>query len=138
MLSLYVAVQIERAAKQKKIIKNLRHTIGGFIISLYFCREEIKTEEKMEMNTTLTIENIYNMLSSLSVSNKKWLADHLYKDIANVQFRRRRGASSDEELEAELKDFPVLDMNDYEPLTNEDYKELVHSRPVPPNIEKWL
>ena len=84
MLSLYVAVQIERAAKQKKIIKNLRHTIGGFIISLYFCREEIKTEEEMEMNTTLTIENIYNMLSSLSVSNKKWLADHLYKDIANV------------------------------------------------------
>ena len=92
----------------------------------------------MEMNTTLTIENIYNMLSSLSVSNKKWLAEHLYKDIANVQFRRRRGASSDEELEAELKDFPVLDMNDYEPLTNEDYKELIHSRPVPPNIEKWL
>ena len=33
------------------------------------------------MKTTLTIENIYSMLSSLSVNNKKWLADHLYEDI---------------------------------------------------------
>ena len=70
------------------------------------------------MNTTLTIENIYNMLSSLSVSNKKWLADHLYEDISGG--------------------FPSLDMNDYAPLTDEQFKGLIHSRPVPQSIEKWL
>ena len=52
----------------------------------------------MNMNKTLTIENIYRMLSSLSVNNKKWLADHLYEDISGAQVRRRRGALSDEEL----------------------------------------
>ena len=90
------------------------------------------------MNTTLTIENIYNMLSSLSVSNKKWLADHLYEDISGAQVRRRRGALSDDELESELSGSPLLDMNDYEPLTDEQFKGLIHSRPVPKSIEKWL
>ena len=90
------------------------------------------------MKTTLTIENIYSMLSSLSVNNKKWLADHLYEDISGVQVRRRRGALSDEELEAELSGSPLLDMNDYEPLTDEQFKGLVHSRPIPISLEKWL
>lgn len=90
------------------------------------------------MNTSLTIENIYKMLSSLSVNNKKWLADHLYEDISECQARHRRGALSDEELEAELCGLPPLDMNDYIPLTDEQYKELIHSRPVPKSIEKWL
>ena len=92
----------------------------------------------MDMNTPLTIENIYRMLSSLSVNNKKWLADHLYEDISRVQVRHRRGASSDEELEAELSGSPLLDMNDYEPLTDEQFKGLVHSRPIPKSLEKWL
>ena len=95
-------------------------------------------KEKMDMKTTLTIENIYSMLSSLSVNNKKWLADHLYEDISGVQVRRRRGALSDEELEAELSGSPLLDMNDYEPLTDEQFKGLVHSRPIPISLEKWL
>ena len=90
------------------------------------------------MNKTLTIENIYRMLSSLSVTNKKWLADHLYEDISGAQVRRRRGALSDEELESELSGSPLLDMNDYEPLTDEQFKGLIHSRPVPKSIEKWL
>ncbi|MCI6082115.1 MAG: hypothetical protein MR724_11260 [Prevotella sp.] len=90
------------------------------------------------MNTSLTIENIYRMLSSLSVNNKKWLADHLYEDISGAQVRRRRGALSDEELESELSGSPLLDMNDYEPLTDEQFKGLIHSRPVPKSIEKWL
>lgn len=89
----------------------------------------------MDMKTTLTIENIYSMLSSLSVNNKKWLADHLYEDISGVQVRRRRGALSDEELEAELSGSPLLDMNDYEPLTDEQFKGLVHSRPIPISLE---
>ena len=92
----------------------------------------------MDMKTTLTLENIYSMLSSLSVNNKKWLADHLYEDISGVQVRRRRGALSDEELEAELSGSPLLDMNDYEPLTDEQFKGLVHSRPIPISLEKWL
>lgn len=33
------------------------------------------------MNITLPLNSIYEMLTSLSVSNKKWLADHLYEDI---------------------------------------------------------
>ena len=90
------------------------------------------------MNTSLTIENVYRMLSSLSVNNMKWLADHLYEDISGAQVRRRRGALSDEELESELSGSPLLDMNDYEPLTDEQFKGLIHSRPVPKSIEKWL
>lgn len=90
------------------------------------------------MNTSLTIENIYKMLSSLSVNNKKWLADHLYEDISVGQARHRRGALSDEELEAELCGCSPLDMNDYIPLTDDQYKGLTHSRPVPKGIEKWL
>ena len=37
------------------------------------------------MNVTLRLETIYEMLSSLSVGNKKWLADHLYADIRQSQ-----------------------------------------------------
>ncbi len=90
------------------------------------------------MDTVLTVEKIYNMLASFSVSNKKWLADHLYDDISKAQPRRRRGALSDADLEAELRGLPSLDMNDYEPLTDKQFKELVHSKPIARNIEKWL
>ena len=92
----------------------------------------------MHMNTTLTIENIYNMLSSLSSSNKKWLADHLYEDLALLTIKHRRCALSDEELAKELENESALDMNDYEPLTDEQYKSLLHSKPVPKNVVKWL
>ncbi|MGN0048702.1 MAG: hypothetical protein ACI37U_07425 [Bacteroides sp.] len=33
------------------------------------------------MTPTLSLEAIYKMLSTLSASNKKWLADHLYQDL---------------------------------------------------------
>lgn len=42
------------------------------------------------MNVTLPLETIYNMLSSLSVDNKKWLADHLYADIRQSQDSRTK------------------------------------------------
>lgn len=42
------------------------------------------------MKATLPIETIYNMLSSLSISNKKWLADHLYADIKQYQDARNK------------------------------------------------
>ena len=92
----------------------------------------------MHMNTTLTIENIYNMLSSLSSSNKKWLPDHLYEDLALLTIKHRRCASSDDELAKELENESALDMNDYEPLTDEQYKSLLHSKPVTKNVAKWL
>ena len=78
----------------------------------------VDIDGKTVMNTTLTIDNIYEMLSSLSVSNKKWLADHLYRDISNIQQIRHRGALSDAELSEELKDCPLLDMDDYPTLSD--------------------
>lgn len=37
------------------------------------------------MDITLPLNSIYEMLSSMSVSSKKWLADHLYEDIENAE-----------------------------------------------------
>ena len=42
------------------------------------------------MNATLPLETIYDMLSSLSVGNKKWLADLLYADIRESQDARTK------------------------------------------------
>jgi hypothetical protein len=33
-------------------------------------------------NRTLSMDSILKMLSSLSINNKKWLADKLYEDVA--------------------------------------------------------
>ena len=38
----------------------------------------------------MPLETIYDMLSSLSVGNKKWLADHLYADIRESQDARTK------------------------------------------------
>ena len=109
---------------------------GGYKKKAYLCT--LFTKSFMLMDTTLTIESIYKMLSSFSSSNKKWLADHLYEDIAQPKIMRRRCALSDEELAIELENATALDMNDYKPLTDEQYKSLVHSRPVTKNVIKWL
>lgn len=37
------------------------------------------------MDMTLSLNSIYERLSSLSLSNKKWLADHLYEDIEHEE-----------------------------------------------------
>ena len=55
---------------------------------MYLCRGINK--ERTNMNVTMPLENIYNMLSSLSVGNKKWLADHLYADIKQSQDARSK------------------------------------------------
>lgn len=39
----------------------------------------------MKMITWMKYLHLYTMLSSLSDSNKKWLADHLYADIERNQ-----------------------------------------------------
>ena len=49
------------------------------------------------MEATLPLETIYQMLSSLSVSNKKWLADHLYADI-----EQSTGVRSKEQLLSDM------------------------------------
>ena len=52
--------------------------IGEYKKMFYLCTSITKSYVFMD---TLTIENIYQMLSTFSSSNKKWLADHLYEDI---------------------------------------------------------
>ena len=47
-------------------------------------------KERTIMNVTMPLENIYKMLSTLSVGNKKWLADHLYADIMQSQETRTK------------------------------------------------
>ena len=101
----------------------------------YLCTSITKSYMFMD---TLTIENIYQMLSTFSSSNKKWLEDHLYEDIALPRARHGRCALSDDELAKELEDAPALDMNDYKPLTDEQYRMLVHSKPATKNVVKWL
>ena len=51
------------------------------------------------MDTTLSLENILHMLSGLSLSNRRWLAEHLVepKELAKEQHRKR-----DEELVRKL------------------------------------
>lgn len=38
-----------------------------------------------KLNTQISLEAIYNMLSGMTTSNKRWLADHLYQDIEEVE-----------------------------------------------------
>lgn len=52
------------------------------------------------MNTTLSLESILRMLSSLSLSNRQWLADHLVK-AEELECAKQR--ENDEELVRELQ-----------------------------------
>lgn len=45
---------------------------------------------------------------------------------------------SDDGLAARLAAYPDLDMRDYEPLTNRQYKALLKLKPNHPKIAKWL
>ena len=55
------------------------------------------------MNTIMSMDSIYEMLSSLTDTNKKWLADHLYKDISKNKVVKTKSESlSDEELAARM------------------------------------
>ena len=42
------------------------------------------------MDAIMSMESIYRMLSSLTDSNKRWLADHLYADIRESQDARTK------------------------------------------------
>jgi hypothetical protein len=52
------------------------------------------------MNTTLSLENILHMLSGLSLSNRKWLAEHLVEPDELEQVKQRK---SDEQWLKELQ-----------------------------------
>ena len=53
----------------------------------------------------MSMESIYRMLSSLTDSNKRWLADHLYEDLGETKRRVRKAALTDEELDEKLSVF---------------------------------
>ena len=54
------------------------------------------------MNTTLSLDNILQMLSGLSLSNRQWLAEHL---VEPEELERAKQRKSDEEW---LREFQAL------------------------------
>ena len=69
------------------------------------------------------MESIYEMLSSLSDTNKKWLADHLYQDISDTKVTAKSNMVSDEELAARLSKFPSWEEVDHADLSSVDYAQ---------------
>lgn len=69
------------------------------------------------MNIAMPIEAIYEQLSSLSLDNKKWLADHLIEDVA-AQYKPRTKAEVLSDLESALldaKEFAAGKPSSFEP-----------------------
>lgn len=55
------------------------------------------------MNTTLSLDNILHMLSGLSLSNRKWLAEHL---VEPEEIERAKERKSDEDFIREFMALP--------------------------------
>lgn len=91
------------------------------------------------MDAILSMENIYRMLSSLSDSNKRWLADHLYADL-EAKSAINSSALSDEELAQRLAAFPAWDESEHADLSAIDYNAYkpYHSQATTDTIAKWL
>jgi len=69
------------------------------------------------MNTSLSLESILQMLSGLSLSNRKWLAEHL---VEPAELERAKQRKSDEEW---LREFQALPRgND---MTADDMKKML-------------
>ena len=93
------------------------------------------------MNTIMSMDSIYEMLSSLTDTNKKWLADHLYKDISKNKVVKTKSESlSDEELAARLSQFPSWDEVDHADLSSINYSNYkpFESPKTKEVISKWL
>lgn len=73
-----------------------------------------------EMKTTLSLENILHMLSGLSLTNRRWLAEHLVEPEERAQAKQRK---SDEQLVRELQALHY----EGEPTAEERKKELRES-----------
>ena len=91
------------------------------------------------MDAILSMENIYRMLSSLSDSNKRWLADHLYADLEAKSAINSR-ALPDEELAQRLAAFPAWDESEHTDLSTIDYSAYkpYRSQTTTNAIAKWL
>ena len=93
------------------------------------------------MKAIMSMDSIYEMLSSLTDTNKKWLADHLYQDISKNKVTITRSEPlSDEELAARLSKFPSWDEVDHADLSSVDYsnyKPFV-SQKTKEIVSKWL
>lgn len=92
------------------------------------------------MEAIVSMKSIYEMLASLTDTNKKWLADHLYQDIADKNATNKREAVSDEELAARLSQFPSWDEMEHADLSAVDYNKYkpYRSSKTVNNISKWL
>ena len=91
------------------------------------------------MKAIMSMESIYEMLSSLSDTNKKWLADHLYQDISDTKVTAKSNMVSDEELAARLSKFPSWEEVDHADLSSVDYaqyKPFASTSSSVSNIEK--
>ena len=93
------------------------------------------------INDDRLMDSIYDMLSSLTDTNKKWLADHLYKDISKNKVVKTKSESlSDEELAARLSQFPSWDEVDHTDLSSINYSNYkpFKSPKTKEVISKWL
>ena len=93
------------------------------------------------INDDRLMDSIYEMLSSLTDTNKKWLADHLYKDISKNKVVKTKSESlSDEELAARLSQFPSWDEVDHTDLSSINYSNYkpFKSPKTKEVISKWL
>ena len=92
------------------------------------------------MKAIMSMESIYRMLSSLSDSNKRWLADHLYEDLGESKKRVRRLALTDEELAEKLSAFPDWNSREHADLSSVDYSQYkpYTSTKTKEIISKWL
>ena len=91
------------------------------------------------MKAIMSMESIYEMLSSLSDTNKKWLVDHLYQDISDTKVTAKSNMVSDEELAARLSKFPSWEEVDHADLSSVDYaqyKPFAFTSSSVSNIEK--
>lgn len=92
------------------------------------------------MEARVSMESIYKMLSSLTDSNKRWLADHLYEDLGESRGRVRRLSLTDEELADKLSVFPDWDSSEHADLSSVDYSQYspYTSSKTKEIISKWL
>ena len=93
------------------------------------------------INDDRLMDSIYDMLSSLTDTNKKWLADHLYKDISKNKVVKTKSESlSDEEVAARLSQCPSWDEVDHTDLSSINYSNYkpFKSPKTKEVISKWL
>lgn len=72
------------------------------------------------MNATISLENILQMLSSLTKSNKRWLAEHLIEQAAKDEAEVAAAKQSDEEFFQDLFSTPYDN-----PMTAEEAKRII-------------